>query len=133
MLLALTLGACQRDSVKAQAETSDPVVVSMSKSARVKQSGELKVTKIEDSRCPANVVCIQYGSAKVFFTLTNNGASKTGELCLGQCGSTLKSQDTAALEVGGTQFEILLTEVRPFPGTSPTPVEPEAVVKITTR
>jgi|GEM_PF-3078056 len=122
--------ACERNAAVEPSETTGPQIVSTTQSARLKQDVTLEVTKIEDSRCPANAVCITYGSAKVFFTLKNSTEQKTSELCLGDCGGGKGMQNRAVqtIALGGASYDVVLTEVRPYPGTSSD--KPTAVVEI---
>lgn len=131
-LLALTglLGAsCQREA-GGVGPGAEKVVVATAKSARLKQDVVLTVDKIEDSRCPANAVCVWYGSAKVLLTLKKDSEQRTAELCLGQCDQKMKDRDVTTVTLGGRAYEVTLTEVRPFPGTTPTPQQPEAVIEV---
>ncbi|WP_234733779.1 hypothetical protein [Tellurirhabdus bombi] len=133
LLAGILFAACDSNKVTPTTETLDPVVVSATKSARLKHDVNLKVTKIEDNRCPANAICIQAGSANVFFTLEANNETKSSELCLGACSPTSKVSDKALVQVGGTEYEVLLKEVTPYPGTSPEPREREATIQVTAR
>ncbi|CCH52756.1 hypothetical protein BN8_01778 [Fibrisoma limi BUZ 3] len=107
------------------------LVMAASQSARVGQNATLQVEKIEDSRCPANVVCIRYGNVNVSYTLSQETESRQGILCLGDCGNgPQKTRDSTLVQLGSDRYQLVLTEVRPYPGTSPVEVKPEAVIQV---
>ena len=68
---------------------------------------------LEDSRCPANVVCVWAGRATVMISLTSlaDGATKTVELTLGETAGG--RSDVAVL--GDLKLQIL--QLDPYPGT----------------
>jgi hypothetical protein len=74
--------------------------------------------QLSDSRCPANVMCVQYGNATVVLEASNSqGKNEHIELCLGDCGAgNMQSTDTVTASVGATNYRFTLTEVSPFPG-----------------
>lgn len=74
----------------------------------------LKVIKIEDSRCPEDVVCIWAGQARVSFQI--NDLEALYQLCLGaeseSCTNTLEFTNN------GQNYLIKLVEVTPYPNTT---------------
>lgn len=74
--------------------------------------------ELEDSRCPANVMCVQYGKATVVLSASNSqGENKNIGLCLGDCGGGAnRNAHTVQATVGGTLYSFTLKEVQPFPG-----------------
>ncbi|MGA0555128.1 hypothetical protein ACO2Q8_00630 [Larkinella sp. VNQ87] len=116
LLLGLLAIGCEKDNKVAPTENNQAVTVKVNQAARVKQNVTLNVDSITDSRCPANASCVWYGNAQVKFTLKNETQSQSGELCLGQCGQQLKGRDAVTLQLGSTSYEVILSEVSPFPG-----------------
>ena len=51
---------------------------------------------LEDSRCPVDVECIQAGTVKLTFSITNKGSSAAGTLTIGQ--SIKQDGDTITLD-----------------------------------
>lgn len=74
--------------------------------------------QLEDSRCPANVMCVQYGKATVVLSASNSqGENKNIELCLGDCGGGAnRSTHTVQATVGESLYSFTLKEMQPFPG-----------------
>ncbi|GAB3938058.1 hypothetical protein [Larkinella terrae] len=130
LLVGLLAVGCEKDKSVTPAEESKPVTVKINQSARVNQNVTLNVESINDSRCPANALCVWLGNATVKFSLKNDSEVQTGELCLGQCGQQLKNRDAVTVQLGGVNYEVALSEVKPFPGTQPDGTPKEAVVTV---
>ena len=126
----LVVGCQGSNENEALPQDTKSLVVAASQSARVGQDATLQVDKIEDSRCPANVVCIRYGNVNVSYMLSQGTESRQGILCLGDCGGPQKTQDSTTVQLGNDRYQLVLTEVRPYPGTSPVEVKPEAVIQV---
>jgi hypothetical protein len=75
-----------------------------------------------DSRCPADAICIQGGSADVRITATSDGSTRDYEL---------KTGDMRPVQHDG--FTIALVQVAPYPFSSRTiaPDEYRATLKVT--
>ncbi len=92
--------------------------------------GSLTFSDIEDSRCPEDVQCVRAGEAIV--TLQTRSAPTTNEpqivkMCLGDCMTLypkggFREADTANINLEGTKYRLILTEVNPYPNTTK-PVE----------
>lgn len=121
---------CTRNTPTAESLSGKPVAMATNQATRVGEDVTVQVERIQDSRCPANVVCIRYGSANVAVTLTKGSDRQTGQLCLGDCAPALKAQDTTVVAVGGSTYRVILSEVRPYPGTGATDAKQEAVIRI---
>ncbi|UFH53002.1 hypothetical protein [Spirosoma sp. KNUC1025] len=135
MALALLIGGsvvigCQSNNNTAEPQTNSPVTLKANQSARLGQDVTVKATSIQDSRCPANAVCIRYGSANVQFIIEKGSNNQTGSLCLGDCGKGVKDKDTTTVQLGGISYRVVLSEVRPYPGTSSSDTKPEAVIQL---
>ena len=121
---------CTRNSPTAEPLSGKPVSMTANQATRVGPDVTVQVTTIEDSRCPANALCIRYGSANVAVTLTKGSDRQTGQLCLGECASAMKAADTTAIAVGGSTYRVLLSEVRPYPGTGTPGTKSEAIIRV---
>jgi hypothetical protein len=77
---------------------------------------------VQDSRCPKEVQCIQYGRASILLEFGNSNASSTLQMCLGECSNTIKNTDQAEQIIDGTPYKLTLLSVDPYPkadGKSP--------------
>lgn len=74
--------------------------------------------QLADSRCPANVNCVQYGKAAVVLSASNSaGENQQIELCIGDCGAGAnRSTHSVTATVGETNYSFTLLDVQPFPG-----------------
>ncbi|CAF1316919.1 unnamed protein product [Adineta ricciae] len=86
---------------------------------------ELEILSIEDSRCPANVMCIWAGLAKVQARLSNKEASETVDLVLGL------PQNNVEVTLGANVYAVTLESVVPYPGLGVNNAVKEAVVEVT--
>ncbi|WP_420151674.1 hypothetical protein [Spirosoma sp.] len=121
---------CHSNNNTAEPQTNIPVTLKANQSARLGEDVTVQATRIEDSRCPANAICIRYGSANVEFVLEKGSDRQSGTLCLGECGQGLKNADTTTIQLGGSNYRVVLSEVRPYPGTSTPDAKPEAVLQL---
>ncbi|GAB3553347.1 hypothetical protein [Spirosoma fluminis] len=129
LLSGLAAVGCQQTTQNA-AQPSESVVVGIKQSARIGQSVSVQVDTIQDSRCPANAICIRAGNADVSFTLTDGTNRQSGSLCLGECKPGPKDKDSTTVQLGTDRYLVLLSEVRPYPGTDPANTRQEAVIKV---
>ncbi|WP_128543670.1 hypothetical protein [Larkinella soli] len=127
----LAVGCENRDKAIQPQLEQNPVAIRIDQSARISQNVNVTVEKIEDSRCPANAVCVWMGFAKVTFTLKSGTASQTSDLCLGMCGQQQKTSDVAVIRLDDRSYEVTLSEIRPYPGTKPDGTPQEAVLSVT--
>jgi hypothetical protein len=132
LLGGLTIPSCQNSTTEATpAYTNQPVAVALNTTARVGQDVTVHVDDIQDSRCPADAICIRYGNVDVTFTISRNQVRQTGKLCLGDCGGKdLKGRDSTTVRLGSDQYQVVLNEVRPYPNTADT-TKPTAVLAVT--
>ncbi|MFD1140012.1 hypothetical protein ACFQ4C_02795 [Larkinella insperata] len=131
LLVGLLAVGCEKDNKVAPPEQNSPVTMKINQSARVKQNVTLSVDNITDSRCPINANCVWFGNAQVKFTLKGDTESKTGELCIGQCGQQMQNRSSVTLLLGSETYEVTLSDVQPFPGSKPDGTPKEAVVTVT--
>jgi hypothetical protein len=74
----------------------------------------LKVSNIQDSRCPENVQCVRAGEAIVTFNFTLDGTKLTDQVLCINCESPLVYPNE--LKLGDNTLK--LSDVKPFPNTS---------------
>lgn len=97
------------------------------------------LAEINDSRCPMNVNCIRYGSAVARLWLEQDQEkSPTIALVIGEAlpddPRKLRNRpaDTTLVTVAGTQYQVILKNVTPYPCTGcPNPETPRAHVVVT--
>jgi hypothetical protein len=68
----------------------------------------VKLTGINDSRCPSDVVCIQAGDAMIVLALSGSGADRIDTLYL--------VKPPKSVNYGGYRFEAV--DVQPYPRSS---------------
>lgn len=124
------VAGCNPNSPNAEPLSDRPIPMIVNQSTRVGQAVTVEVSRIQDSRCPANALCIRYGSTEVQFTLTKGSDHQRGNLCLGECASAMKAQDTTVVPVGGRRYRVVLSEVRPYLGTGEPNARQEAVIQV---
>jgi len=94
----------------------------------------LQVLEIAESRCPSDVVCVRFGEAMV--TVGVSGIEeiiKTLDLCIGDCPQRNKGviiADTAAVEIDGKNYAVILKDVVPYPMTTNQNVPKEAILEV---
>jgi hypothetical protein len=78
------------------------------------KTSEIKITEIQDSRCPENANCVRAGEVIVRFDLEIGGDKTKGlELCL-QCENSMNIP--ASAQINGHTLTLL--EVSPYPNAS---------------
>ncbi len=97
-----------------KANIGDPLVLHLGETALISGT-DFGVTLdeiVSDSRCPANVMCIQQGSAKVQISFSLNGDVK----------KTVTLDTQVQTSQTFDQLTVHLSAVQPYPGTSETHV-----------
>ena len=82
-------------------------------SAQLSSGVTVRIDSIQDSRCPANAMCIWAGRVEVTVLLSQNTDSQAVNLIL-QAGQQL---DTAQVTLGTATYKVVLQGVSPYPGT----------------
>ncbi|UJR11083.1 hypothetical protein I4U23_015265 [Adineta vaga] len=86
---------------------------------------ELQINSIQDSRCPANVMCIWAGQATVQVSLSNKVTSSIVDLVLGAA-----AINVAEVTLGTNVYTVTLKNVVPYPGTGMNNKPKEAIVEV---
>ncbi|WP_080057558.1 hypothetical protein [Spirosoma aerolatum] len=125
----LVFAACQH----ANTDPTDQVSLGLHQSARIGSDVTVRVDSIQDSRCPANATCIWAGQAKVKMLLSNDRDSTTVRLALGADPgvSNNKRPDSTNVTLSSQTYKVILREVNPYPGTTPSNQPQTAVVQVT--
>ena len=116
--------------VAAKVIPSNPSASSISlaaqESAQLPAGVTVRIDSIQDSRCPANAMCIWAGRVEVTVLLSKNTDSQSVSLIL-QAGQQL---DTAQVTLGTATYKVVLQSVSPYPGTGLTQAK-TATVQVT--
>ncbi|MEQ8242156.1 hypothetical protein [Fulvivirga sp.] len=81
------------------------------------EEANLQVVRIEDNRCPQDVVCIRAGEVFVDLKVNNN---EVLNFCLGDCIERNKGYvqaDTIVTEVNDQDFKLVLRAVNSYPSS----------------
>jgi len=116
ILMLAAVAACKKDDVaEPQVLLGTKIEAAYEKDVLFQEGVNVKITKIEDSRCPKNVVCVWAGMIKLFITISENNVSKDAVVEALVDGS--KPAKTT-VELNGKTYEIEVLEVLPYPQTS---------------
>jgi hypothetical protein len=77
----------------------------------------IEIENVYDSRCPANAICILEGNYGVDLMISDATQSTPVKLCNLFCGSDYKLRDTASFVLNETEYQIVLKDLQPYPGT----------------
>lgn len=119
IMMVAVATACSKDEVtEPKASLGSTIETAYSKAVVLQEGVEVKVTKIEDSRCPKSVVCVWAGMVKVFFSVSEGNTTK--EAVVEILGDQSKPPKTT-VELNGTTYVIEVSDVSPYPQT-PDPI-----------
>jgi hypothetical protein len=88
--------------------------------------GQITFTHLDESRCPANAMCIRQGAAITTFKITTEPTAEpqSFRLFVGDFmpndpqNKRNRTTDTVAVQLASkTQYRLILKKVRPYPGT----------------
>ncbi len=77
----------------------------------------LVANKIEDSRCPANAICVWEGAAFGTFTFKDDHKEQAIDLCLSGCTVVAKPK-IQNITLNNIDYTVELVSITPFPGTT---------------
>ena len=87
--------------------------------------GEITFSHLDDSRCPANAMCIRQGAAITTLKIrATNAETQTVRLFIGDFmpddprKKRHQTADTAAVQLARVNYRLILKKVAPYPGTS---------------
>ncbi|HMQ87285.1 MAG TPA: hypothetical protein PKB07_06865 [Flavilitoribacter sp.] len=134
VLVAFALWQCQKDKPldPRPVDFGQDIALAKGQSAMVSHKNPtmdlmVETTDIGESRCPSDVVCVWAGFAKADLKVSSEGETANVSLCLGQCEAKYKLTDTTYVQLGGTEFGLILKEINPFP-TSTNGSDPKTAV-----
>lgn len=114
-LTGLLISSCEKDSI----EFDSPFELKENESIVLQGNNNgLSITlqSVNDSRCPINALCISAGNARVKLRMSDNsGAESFAELCIGFCGTSNNTEDSATIRLNNISYTVVLKEVNPFP------------------
>jgi len=106
----LVFSACTKEEVKvAQTQLASKIELSFDTELTFQGGTKIKITKVEDSRCPQNTTCIWVGMAKVFFTISQKGISKDSSVDFES--KPIKT----SVDFGAAKYEVEVSDVFPYP------------------
>ena len=110
--LALTLSACADNPTTTEVASGSEFLLRAGESATVEGAGLAVRFDVvaSDSRCPADVVCIQLGSAEAIFSVTEPGRPVTS--------LTLRTSPRDGQRVTVGAWTLTLIRLDPYPYTS---------------
>lgn len=111
--LLLSLTACSLQETPSPEPTlASQIELRVNTEVSFQEGVKIKITKIEDSRCPENTTCVWAGMAKIFFILSANGVSKDSSIDYES--KPLKT----TVDLGGQKFDVEVSNVLPYPKTT---------------
>lgn len=116
--LSLTLVSCSDDTGNLCGDYLS-LKLNQSKSVTIgyEKEASFKLTRIEDSRCPADLICIRAGEVLVDLRVNDD---KLLNFCLGDCpdrNAGFIQADTIATVVNDIAFKVVLRAVNSYPSS----------------
>jgi hypothetical protein len=108
-LLLASTAACTQETIDLSPKLATKVELSFDTEVVYQEGVKIKITKIEDSRCPKNVTCVWAGMARVFFTITEKSISKDGSI------DFESNPVKTTIDVGGQKYNVEVSDVLPYP------------------
>lgn len=116
LLVGVLISGAAIVSARPTKSSTDTVTLAAGETVKICCDAELKIDSIEDSRCPANAICVWAGRATVDVTVSNSQGSNSAQLILDS-----KDQSHALITVGRATYDVTLNGVTPYPGTGKPP------------
>ncbi|TPE42611.1 hypothetical protein [Pontibacter mangrovi] len=93
----------------------------------------LELERVEDSRCPQDVVCVWMGNASVELRVGQIGRKgQKLNFCIGDCRpEPARSKHPIEVLVDGKAYEVTLLEVLPYPSEANTDTEKQVKLIVT--
>ena len=124
----LVFSACTKEEVEvAQKPLASKVELSFDTELTYQEGVKIKVTKVEDSRCPQGTTCVWEGMAKIFFTISDKGISKDSSI-------DFESKLVKTIvDLGGVKYEVEVSDVFPYPKNATTINQKDYKVSVTVK
>lgn len=108
--LILAFSACTKEEIEvAQTSLASKVELSFDTELAYQEGVKIKVTKVEDSRCPQGTTCVWEGMAKVFFSISDKGVSKDSSI------DFQSKLVKTTVDLSGVKYEVEVSDVLPYP------------------
>lgn len=108
--LILAFSACTKEEIEvAQTPLASKVELSFDTELAYQEGVKIKVTKVEDSRCPQGTTCVWEGMAKVFFSISDKGVSKDSSI------DFQSKLVKTTVDLSGVKYEVEVSDVLPYP------------------
>lgn len=120
-LICLAVAACDKKEDAAPQPDLKSTVVSYQKPSELKTNGpdlNVQLLEVTDSRCPSNAVCIVAGSADVKFKISDGTNETDVQVVFSSVNKKVSQQE---FKLGGQTYNLVVTEVLPYPETSKSP------------
>ncbi|MFN8357360.1 MAG: hypothetical protein U0Y10_23085 [Spirosomataceae bacterium] len=126
-LVAVTFVQCSKEETQPSLSLNETIKLKVGQSASLPEVNPeltLKLNGAQDSRCPANAMCIWAGNAVAKFSLSDKQSSKEVELWLGDyrgaagAPGTFKTADSTDVTLGSKSYRLILKEIGPYPTTT---------------
>lgn len=113
LVFFMLTGACTKeDSTVPMISLGNKIEAYYESEVAYQEGIKVKITKIEDSRCPKSVTCVWQGSVKIYLTLTESNVSK--DIILDFLADNSKPA-TTTVELGSQKFSVEILDVLPYP------------------
>jgi hypothetical protein len=117
------LAACDESAPSPELPCTQTVEVPVGQRLALNELEWVEVTNLQDSRCPANALCLWPGEATLQLRFSHRGSERATSMCLGMCGggagrpTKIKSADTVVMVAGTENYRFILSNLLPYPGS----------------
>jgi hypothetical protein len=112
IILTLMVACTKEDSAVPTITLGNKIEATYDTEVAYQEGIKVKITKIEDSRCPKNVTCVWMGSVKINLTISNLNTSQ--EVMMEVMGDYSKPTP-ANVQFGNQWYVIDISQVLPYP------------------
>ena len=113
LIIFMLTGACTEENLTVPTVSlGNKIEAHYESEEAYQESPKMKITKIEDSRCPKNVTCVWMGSVKVYLKISDANASKDTVL---EFLADNSKPATTTVELGNQKYTVEILNVLPYP------------------
>jgi hypothetical protein len=122
-LAGVLLGACEASEPSPELPCVQTVEVPIDQRTNLNDLEWVSITDLQDSRCPANALCLWPGEATLQLRFSHRGSELATTMCLGMCGggagrpTKIKAADTTVMIAGTQNYRFILSGILPYPGS----------------
>lgn len=106
--------ACTKEEVSSQVNLGESITAEYAKTVEIKDAISLKVSNVEDNRCPKNVQCPWAGMVNVSLNVSDKSASKDIKI------EFSAKSGKGEVELNGQKYIFEIKDVTPYPETTGT-------------